>query len=233
MDFFLRIVDGPFWWLTYGAKNFFLWIRRQVKIMFYGLSVRVLWKNLLSPLYGATKWYEHMISFVVRSGYFLVIFTFAALIWISMWSLFLVYLAVPFAPLLFLWNYRLPVSPLATSFFLYGAMFFIYLFFREKTKPSLKIQVKGKRKHHPLSFAKREVYRIFRQKKALKDKIKAVFASKSGAEVMMRLEFENKDLPINFTQKTLLKNALQIAIERGKRHLHIVDIMEAMWRENK
>jgi len=75
-----KIIYFPVWWYTTGTKKVLFFIGRQISALAEALSLKILFKNLLRPMYGDYSRSGRIISFFVRIFHFFFLLL-AALIW--------------------------------------------------------------------------------------------------------------------------------------------------------
>ncbi len=232
MKNFAHLYQVFIWWFTHGVRNFWQFLYKQIKLTYYGFSIRILWKNLLEPLYGAgEKFYERLISIFVRFFHFLILFLIANIFVVAIYILAIGFLISPFLPIYFIYTQNY-----ATAVIIYIFTLTIYFLLKEKTKPNLKKQLSKKEPKDLLTFASREINTIFRQKKSLQEKVQNILKSPKGERILIKLELNNINinlLEFNHHQDTLLKNALKNAYNHNKTHINMSDIIEALWQLRK
>ncbi|MBT4937154.1 ATP-dependent Clp protease ATP-binding subunit [Candidatus Peregrinibacteria bacterium] len=231
------------WWFSHGMWGLFRFIKRQTHILFFGLGIRPLRKNLLQPLYGMDKLWERGISILVRFGHFAVLGGFAFIGALALYLFFFAYLLLPFLPVFFL-------SSPGIILLIYLGLLSIYLGLKEKTKPYLQKQIGKKEPRDILEYANKEIKKLFRNKKlSFNEKIEQVFRSSSGKEFFGRLERNiftpslKSDSNTNISKilqnllqckdSQILKSALKNAWKQEKKHIKAEDILYSVWFNSK
>lgn len=81
-EFIGAVFYFPIWWYTRGVKNILLLIGREIAGVAAMLSLKILFKNLLKPMYGDYSKSGRIISFFVRIVHFSVLLL-ATTVWIG------------------------------------------------------------------------------------------------------------------------------------------------------
>ena len=226
------------WWYMAAGNRLGKFIQKQVNLVFYGLGIRVLFKNLLSPLFGMNKWHEHMISFLVRFFHFSFILIFASTGAIGIYSFLVAYLAFPLLiPYLVLQQnnivFQLTDKGYEIAAAVYVSMLILYLITKGRTDQSLKSKINGKEPKNLLNFVNKEVKNVFAKSKPLREKLITILSTDIAKEVFVRIEMDEtdfNDFHFGETEDTLLKTALKLAWHKDKINVEVIDILEAIWK---
>lgn len=90
-----KIIYFPIWWYTVGTKKVLIFISREISGLAEVLSIRILFRNLLKPMYGDYSRSGRLISFFVRIFHFIFLIV-ATIVWIIiMFILLILWLILP------------------------------------------------------------------------------------------------------------------------------------------
>lgn len=90
-----KVIYFPIWWYSIGTKKVLIFIGREISALAQALSLKILFKNLLKPMYGDYSRSGRIISFFVRIFHFFFLLL-ATIIWsIILFILFLLWLVLP------------------------------------------------------------------------------------------------------------------------------------------
>lgn len=90
-----KIFYFPVWWYTTGTKKVLFFIGREISALTEALSIKILFKNLLKPMYGDYSRSGRIISLFVRIFHFFFLLL-AAVIWsVIMVALLIFWLILP------------------------------------------------------------------------------------------------------------------------------------------
>ena len=225
MHFFLHFFRVFPWWYSYGAWAILNWTKKQVHLVFYGLSIRVLWKNLTKPLYGMSKFYERLISILVRFGHVILLSFFACSGAIFFYSIFFAYLSIPFALLLYTYN------PLI-SVFTYITLLTIYFFGRKSTLPPISKQIKKAKKNY-IPYMGKELKKVWKKNKKSPIEILClqILKTRTGEEFFKRLGSSSPNFShFNFhhQRQSVIKQALKYAWKLNSTHIDIIHVIAAI-----
>ncbi|HPO05772.1 MAG TPA: AAA family ATPase [Candidatus Gracilibacteria bacterium] len=225
---FFRVFLILGWWYGRGSSALKTWVKKQVSLLFYGLAIRILFKNLMRPMYGMKKFYERWISFVVRVGHFSVLLSFALIGALMFYSLWLVFLLMPAALIFF---------AIRGDYLIAGSwgitIVSAYFLWYESTLLPLKQRLSKKRavnKIFPLTH--KDLKKILKesQKLDVNQLLVKLWQSKEGKELAKRLEISPPtQLNLNYHREKLEKTALKNAYRRNKIKIEIIDFLEAHW----
>jgi hypothetical protein len=88
-----RTISLPCWWYTRGLRERIVATRRGIGGCGRILQLKILFKNLLSPLYGFQDWETRLVSLIVRPGHFVCVlvivlaYTLMYIIPLALWAL--------------------------------------------------------------------------------------------------------------------------------------------------
>ncbi|PIY96970.1 MAG: hypothetical protein COY66_02255 [Candidatus Kerfeldbacteria bacterium CG_4_10_14_0_8_um_filter_42_10] len=90
-----KIFYFPVWWYTTGTKKVLFFIGRQISSLAEALSLKILFANLLKPMYGDYSRSGRLISFFVRIFHFFFLLL-TTVIWVVVLViLFIIWLILP------------------------------------------------------------------------------------------------------------------------------------------
>lgn len=101
IDVILDVIYFPVWWYTVGTKKVLFFIGREIKALADMLSLKILFKNLLKPMYGDYSRSGRLISFFVRIFHFFFLLI-TTIVWILVMILLLIFWL--FLPLLVIYS---------------------------------------------------------------------------------------------------------------------------------
>lgn len=94
-DFILELFEFPLWWYTVGLRNVLRLIFQSIRRVGVSLSLPILFRFLLTPMFGLRDWVSRIISFGVRIVHFFILF-FISICWTLVLVVFLfVWLVLP------------------------------------------------------------------------------------------------------------------------------------------
>lgn len=88
-DFVAEILEFPVWWYTIGVRNVVRLIIRSIVSVADALNLKILFRFLLTPMFGLRDWVSRIISFGVRIVHFCILLTLSIA-----WTLLLLLLLV-------------------------------------------------------------------------------------------------------------------------------------------
>lgn len=87
-DFILELFEFPLWWYTVGLRNVLRLIFQSIRRVGVSLSLPILFRFLLTPMFGLRDWVSRIISFGVRIVHFFILF-FISICWTLVLVVFL------------------------------------------------------------------------------------------------------------------------------------------------
>lgn len=95
IELIAKIFYFPIWWYTTGTKKVLIFIGGQIASLSNALSIKILFKNLLKPMYGDYSRSGRIISLFVRIFHFFFLLL-TTVIWIIvMLVMLIIYLILP------------------------------------------------------------------------------------------------------------------------------------------
>ncbi len=95
VDLVWQTIYFPLWWYSQGAWAILKMMGREIKEFAHSLNLGILFKHLLSPMYGFNDFASRVISFFVRIVYFFVILLLTLAWLIALTIVFLIWLLLP------------------------------------------------------------------------------------------------------------------------------------------
>jgi len=120
-DVIINILYFPIWWYSKGLAKVFKYVIASIKDFAHGLNIGLLFKYLLTPMYGYNDITSRIISLFVRIGHFLVLF-FITIVWTIVLFVFL--LAWILIPLFVIYNVLLSTGTVTDNYYHYVFDFF-------------------------------------------------------------------------------------------------------------
>jgi len=80
IDLIASVFYFPLWWYTDGLKKIVFAFSKNIKNLFRGLALNILFKNIFRPMFGDYTWEGKIISFIIQLFWRLILF-FCGFIW--------------------------------------------------------------------------------------------------------------------------------------------------------
>ena len=115
-DIVINIVYFPIWWYSNGLLKVLKYTIASIKDFAHGLNIGLLFKYLLTPMYGYNDISSRVISFFVRIVHFLVLF-FITIVWTIV--LIILVLAWILIPVFVIYNVLLASGMITENYYHY------------------------------------------------------------------------------------------------------------------